>query len=96
MSRILTLKQTIFIKAYFESLGNATFAAQVAYQCNLNTAGVIGYQNLRKLKIREEIDRILASAELNNEWVATKLRNNLLSRRSLSSIKTVLKLKGLI
>ncbi len=63
----LTLKQRKWLEVYLET-GNATEAARQAYNCKTDgAAGVIGYENLRKLKISisEMMDRMgLSDARL--------------------------------
>lgn len=56
----MTPKQKLFIASYVQCL-NATQAAKDAgYACdNEGSYAVIGAENLRKLKIREEVDRLL-------------------------------------
>ncbi len=65
--RKLTLKQRKWLEVYLET-GNATEAARQAYNCKSDgAAGVIGYENLRKLKISisEMMDRMgLSDARL--------------------------------
>lgn len=55
----LTGKQNAFVQAYVLYM-NATHAARVAgYAGDYNTLGVVGYENLRKPKIRAAIDALL-------------------------------------
>lgn len=73
----LTLKQYLFIREYFESR-SATQAAFKVYCCkNRNVAGVIGYQNLRKLNIRLAIDRVLNQAGISEESIALSLKRKI-------------------
>lgn len=54
----MTLKQKLFIQKYLE-FRNATRAVLEIYHAkNRNSAGVIGYNLLRNVKVRKEIDRI--------------------------------------
>lgn len=56
----LTDKQKAFIKYYVQCL-NAYQAAKLAgYQGDYNTVANIGFQNLKKLEIKERIDQLLA------------------------------------
>lgn len=95
MVKELTFKQKEFIKVYLESFGNATQAARIAYKCDSNTAGVIGYQNLRKLNIRRAIDNILALAGVNETIIAEQLKPYI-TNGSIESIKLACKLSGYI
>lgn len=91
----LTLKQRIFVSAYLNNFGNATQAARLAYKCDSNTAGVIGYQNLRKLNIRLAIDEILDKAGLSDEAQVQKLKNSFLASNNVKAIELVFKLRGI-
>lgn len=93
----LTLKQKIFIREYINTLGNATKASLLAYGCkSINVAGVVGYQNLRKLNIRREINKILDMGGITEDVVISNLNINVLSSRNIKSIKLALRLRGLI
>jgi len=60
LSNKLTPKQQAFVYAYLEDF-NATRAAQKAgYKGNLVTLASVGYENLRKPKIRKAINTLLA------------------------------------
>ena len=70
----LTLKQRKFIAKYLET-GSATEAAYKAYEVkNRNVAGVIGYQNLRKLKVRQVINYALEAAGITDEYLAMSMK----------------------
>jgi hypothetical protein len=68
----LTLKQERWVNAYLET-GNATEAARIAgYKGDDNQLGVVGHENLRKLKIRQRIEDRLAEADVTpNEVIKT-------------------------
>lgn len=92
---ILTFKQKLFVDQYISNFGNATKAAMKAYDCkNINNAAVIGCQNLRKLNVRREIDRILGLAGINEETIANKLKEKIMENNSISSLKLATKLMG--
>lgn len=73
MEKKLTLKQTKFIKYYFENGGNATQAARSAgYKGNNKTLGVVGEENLKKPYIRAAIERIKKKNGLTEELLLQK------------------------
>ena len=61
-----TPKQQHFIKAYVET-GNATQAALEAYNTNYSTARSIGYENLTKPHIRQEIEKAMGKVQLTTQ-----------------------------
>ncbi len=71
----LTLKQQLFINAYVgEARGNATEAARIAgYDGNAVTLSAVGYENLRKPQILDEVNRILESRTLTAPQVLDRL-----------------------
>lgn len=71
----LTPKEKLFIEKYLgEAHFNGTLAAELAgYKGNRNTLGVIAYQNLRKLKIKEQIDTVLEAMTMPKNVVLTRL-----------------------
>ena len=69
----LTLKQQRWLKEYIDT-GNATKAALKAYQCNYNSARVIGHQNLAKLSISNQLQDWLDSEDLTYKKIAETLR----------------------
>lgn len=78
MDRNLTFKQRMFIRAYLDSVGNATLAAMIAYRCkNYNVAGVLGNQNLKKLKIREAINKSFELNGITDEYLASGMKRML-------------------
>lgn len=92
---MLTLKQKLFIKRYLETR-SATQAATEAYHVkNRNVAGVIGYQNLKKLNIRAEIDNILRLAGIDEDTIAKRL-SELVNIHSPKGLKQALKLMNYI
>ena len=73
MSRKLTYKQKMFVEAYLETLNATESARRAKYKGNENTLGVIGHENLRKPKIREEIDKRLKELAMSAEEVLARL-----------------------
>jgi len=68
-----TPKQRLFIHYYVETL-NATRAAEMAgYKGSYSTLGVVGHDNLKKPKIREEIDRILGERMITPNEILDRL-----------------------
>lgn len=89
----LTDKQKKFIDAYLISL-NATKAARVAgYGGNDNTLGVIGHNNLRKVKIRKEIDRQLDEFAMGTQEILARLACQ--ARGDIGDFATIQDSKGL-
>ena len=73
MARKLTDKQKMFVEAYLETL-NATEAARRAkYKGNGKTLAAVGYENLRKPHIREEIDKRLKEQIMSADEVLFRL-----------------------
>ena len=69
----LTLKQTLFIKYYFEQNGNGTQAARLAgYKGTENSIRVIAHNNLTKDNIMEAIARIYKINGLTDENLLKK------------------------
>ena len=72
-SAIFTAKQRLFIHYYVNTL-NATQSARLAgYKGKLSTLAVVGSDNLRKTKIREEIDRQLHARLMTPDEVLNRL-----------------------
>lgn len=64
----LTLKQKLFIQEYIKTNGNGTQSALRAYNTeSAEVASSIAKENLRKVPIREELDRVLQKGELKVE-----------------------------
>ena len=61
--RPLTLKQRRFIAELQKNKFNATQAALKTYDTTYNTASYIGHENLKKPKIRKEVERLLTGIE---------------------------------
>lgn len=92
--RKLTLRQQAFIKNYFDTGGNATQAALRTYRCkSVNVAGVIGYQNLRKLNVDKEINNVLGSAMLTTSEMVSKLKNDFRGRNSVKILELACRLR---
>ena len=87
--RDLTLKQRKWIKLYLE-LGNATEAAMQSYDLDpsdpeaRNKAGVIGYENIRKLNY---ID-FLEAAGVTDNLLQKKIMEGLDATKVVSAVKT--------
>lgn len=73
----LTEKQKNFIREYLIDLNATQAAIRAGY--SEKTAHVIGHQNLRKLKIEEEIQKrrkkLIDKTELNQERILDELKN---------------------
>ena len=71
-----TLRERKFIEAYIGNGGNATEAfLAINKKVNKNTAGVLGFRMLRKVKI--EIKDTLDQIGLNDVYLANKLKEGL-------------------
>ena len=85
MEKKLTLKQTKFIKYYFENGGNATQAArQAGYKGNDQTLCVVGGENLRKPFILAAIEEIKKKNGLTEELLLQKHLQLLNAKRTQS------------
>lgn len=77
--RILTEKEELFCNLYVMNLGNATKAAEGAYDVDTSKAGwrstvqSIGSENLRKPALLERIRELLDLTQLNDETVDSEL-----------------------
>lgn len=71
----LTVKEKKFVEAYLgEAHFNGTEAARLAgYKGSKNTLGVVAYENLRKPKIKAEIDMVLSAMTMPANVVLTRL-----------------------
>jgi hypothetical protein len=75
--RKLTLKQEKYIEAYLRT-GNATQAAREAgYEGDTQGLANIGYQNYRKLYIRQRIEDRIAEARIDTDEILGVLRSQL-------------------
>ena len=73
----MTLKQKIFIKKYIEYNGNATKAVMEIYNVkSRNSAGVIGSNLLRNVKVKREIDRIIETDKSFLLYIADELKKS--------------------
>jgi len=71
-----TLRERKFIEAYIDNGGNATLAyLAINKKVNKNTAGVLGFRMLRKVKI--EIKDSLDQIGLTDVYLASKLKEGL-------------------
>jgi len=69
----LTLKQTKFIKYYFETSGNGTQAAKLAgYKGNEDTLKVVASENLTKHYIKDAINKLYQRNGLSDEKLLEK------------------------
>jgi phage terminase small subunit len=69
----LTDKQAAFIDHYLMCLNATEAAARAHYQGNRNTLAAVGRENLRKPKIREEIDRRLNEGTMKADEILFRL-----------------------
>lgn len=77
MEKKLTLKQERFVQEYLIDLNATRAAIRAGY--SENTAGEIGYENLKKPQIKEALqgamDDRAKKLELSQEWVLQRLKN---------------------
>lgn len=79
-----TIKEKRFVKEYLKS-GNATEAAAKVYDVsNLNSAHAIGSQNLQRLTISDELDKI----GLTDSKIASVLLDAIDAQKTVSSYNT--------
>jgi hypothetical protein len=69
----LTDKQQLFALEYAASLNGTEAAARAGYSGDRNTLGVVAFENLRKPKVRAEIDRLLKERTLQANEVLSRL-----------------------
>lgn len=75
MSNTLTTKQQLFIDEYLKCF-NATEAAKLAgYKGNGVTRGAVGYENLKKPHIAEQIKMYLEASAMSTEETLMRLGN---------------------
>jgi phage terminase small subunit len=73
MIKKLTLKQTKFIKFYFDTDGNGVEAAkQAGYKGNKATLNAVAYENLHKPTILAAIEELKKKAGLTDEFLLKK------------------------
>lgn len=101
----LTMKQKIFVDEYIKSKGNGTQSALKAYDTTDKvTASVIATENLKKVSVSEELERILTREELSLNTFTTKLSDVIQSEPAkgysgadiMDAVKTGLKLHGVL
>ena len=100
----LSNKQKVFIQKYIEFDGNAAKAALSAYDVKPTAARQVGYENLTKPYIREEIQRLLKPEDLKLSVFLEKLSNiaqanppkGYTGADILKAIEIVLKLHGVL
>ena len=84
MNDELTLKQRKWLKRYLEC-GNASQAAREVYDCgNDESAGQIGFENLKKLDYTE----FLEAAGITDELLQKKIYEGLDATKTVSAINT--------
>lgn len=95
----MTIKQKLFIKKYLE-YRNATKAVLEIYEVkNTNSAAVIGYNLLRNINVRRELERITEAKESIPSRIVTMMDNVMTvgsTREQLKMTQVVLKLYGLL
>jgi phage terminase small subunit len=85
----LTLKQKTFIQEYLLSCGNATEAAMGAYRVkNRQTASQIGYENLRKPEVKNELTKALSSKHMDYDWCIERMKEIIISGSQRQDIST--------
>ena len=100
----LSNKQRVFIQKYIEYDCNASKAALAAYDVKPSVARQVGYENLTKPYIQEEIKRLLEPKELKLSVFLEKLVNitqanppkGYTGADILKAIEIVLKLHGVL
>ncbi len=84
-SNDLTLKQRKWLKLYLEN-GNATESAMQVYDCqDRDSAGQIGYENLRKL----DYEDFLEEAGITDKLLQNKIMEGLDANRTVSARITI-------
>jgi hypothetical protein len=78
----LTLKQRRWIKKYLE-YGNAKKAAMEVYDCTEDSAGQIGYENLKKLDYSD----LMEEAGVTDKVLQDKILEGLTATRVISAVK---------
>ena len=74
----LTLKQRKFTKEFINTEGNATEAAFRTYNVkDRRMACLMGWRNLQKPFIKAEIERLLESSDITDEFLMQKLKEGL-------------------
>ena len=78
MAKKLTLKQRKFTKEFIDAEGNATEAAFRTYNVkDRRIACLMGYRNLQKPFIKAEIERLLESSDITDDFLLQKLKEGL-------------------
>jgi phage terminase small subunit len=73
----LSLKQKNFAKEFVET-GNATEAAMRAYPCKTRqSAGVVGFDALRKPAVAQEVERLLDKKEITDDFMLQRLKEGM-------------------
>lgn len=63
----LTGKQRLFVEAYLQCFNGVEAARRAGYQGDYSTLGVTAHDNLKKPKIKNEIEKRLASVQLTTD-----------------------------
>ena len=69
----MTDKQTLFCEYYIQCWNATESARKAGYEGDDNTLGVVGYENLRKPKIKEYIDKRIAEVAMSSNEVLYRL-----------------------
>jgi hypothetical protein len=81
--RDMTLKQRKWVKLYLE-YGNAKKAASEVYDCTEDSAGQIGWENLKKL----DYSSFLEEAGITDKLLQEKIMEGLEANKTVSAVKT--------
>lgn len=88
----LTPKQEMWLANYLECF-NATDAGRGVYEGNDNVLAQIGWQNLRKVKIKARVDQALSASTMSPEEILMRLSNT--ARANLADFASVRTLEDL-
>lgn len=69
----LTHKQQLFVDAYLETFNATEAARRAGYKGNENTLSTVGYENIRKPNIREQIEQRLDESAMSANEVLRRL-----------------------
>lgn len=69
----LTLKQKAFINAYLETMNGVESAKRAGYKGDYNTLGVVANENIKKPKIKAEIERRMEALAMPSAEVLKRL-----------------------
>jgi|GEM_PF-1521291 len=78
MKKELTLKQSLFIKSYFDNGGNKVQAALAVYDTNnYKSASKIADENFKNPLIRHKIQSLISKNKINFDLIAEKISEGL-------------------